>query len=328
MFSMGILTVIQEAEANDATAISASSPSNDRGSEEILQRPIKPPRMTHEKELQNLVTRADASRQAVLQTNELLEGILSFLPPKQLFVVQRVCKQWRDIIASSPELQKKMFLRVDERPRHNWGLKVDYLNSDPSKHFQVRKFDNSPLPRPWSQVTPIILSPHLKNVQDDDEDFLGPSWEDRVGFELPCDLPIGSRISILDTYFSDPTSNDFTLYLDFKFEPAIPTYSRLIVSPVQFQTRKALRFHEVIKRAMAIRTIAELSSDCHQKDDKTEWFRDLTMTEIINKLQQRYECTALLCKSSMIFLDKVVAPCEQQWAEVDAAFVREMQDSK
>jgi hypothetical protein len=102
----------------------------------------------------------DVSRQAVLNTNELLEGILAFLPPKQLFANQRVCNQWRNVIASSPELQKKMFLRVDEVPRQTWGLKIEISFPDHKILSELRRFDNCLPSRVWTPVTPVNLSPH------------------------------------------------------------------------------------------------------------------------------------------------------------------------
>lgn len=44
---------------------------------------------------------------------EMLELILLQLPETQLFVVQRVCSKWRDMIETSPPIRKKMFLAAD-----------------------------------------------------------------------------------------------------------------------------------------------------------------------------------------------------------------------
>lgn len=41
---------------------------------------------------------------------ELVENILVFLPMHDLYLVRRVCKIWGDIIAESPQLQRRMFL--------------------------------------------------------------------------------------------------------------------------------------------------------------------------------------------------------------------------
>lgn len=54
----------------------------------------------------------DAARKAVLGTNELLEQIILYLPMENIFGIQRVCQQFRDIIASSTKIKTKMFLRL------------------------------------------------------------------------------------------------------------------------------------------------------------------------------------------------------------------------
>ena len=47
----------------------------------------------------------------VLHITELLERVLSYLPPRKIFTVQRVSRYWQGVITASPELQKIMFLR-------------------------------------------------------------------------------------------------------------------------------------------------------------------------------------------------------------------------
>ncbi|KAK3639671.1 hypothetical protein LTR22_017344 [Elasticomyces elasticus] len=61
------------------------------------------------------ITRAmkvDVTLQAVFNTAELLESIILHLSVKQVFGVQRVCTQFRDTVATSILLQKKLFLRT------------------------------------------------------------------------------------------------------------------------------------------------------------------------------------------------------------------------
>ncbi|KAK5706098.1 hypothetical protein LTR97_001084 [Elasticomyces elasticus] len=61
------------------------------------------------------ITRAmkvEGTLQAVFNTAELLESILLHLSPKQVFGIQRVCKQFRAIVATSILLQQKLFLRT------------------------------------------------------------------------------------------------------------------------------------------------------------------------------------------------------------------------
>jgi hypothetical protein len=46
------------------------------------------------------------------------------------------------------------------------------------------------------------------------------------------------------------------------------------------------------------------------------------VTQIINILQREYGCTAMICESSLMILENVFIPNEQQQAEVDAAYAR------
>ena len=334
LFSTERLTVIQEANTKTATAIFTTSPTHNSDSEEILERPTKRPRITHEMKVQHLATRTDASRQAVLQTNELLGGILSFLTPKQLFVDQRVCKQWRDVIAGCPELQRNMFLRVDEVPRQTWGFKAKYSYPDQRILSELRRFDNSPLSQPWRQLTPVVFSPHMTITNDDDgdgdekEDGSGTSDRDYIAFELPCSLQIRSHSSILDTYFCNPPCYVFEFYLEFKFEPEIPGYRHLSVGGVRVQGGQALRVGEALDRAMAVRTDAVLVRKHRDETITTKKWRYVTGDQITKELQNEYKCVATICKSSMLMLNSVFVPNEQQQAEVDAAYARMKQGSE
>jgi hypothetical protein len=54
----------------------------------------------------------DVPRRAALNTTEILEIVLSFLPNRTIFGVQRVYRQWRNVIAGLPTLQDKLFLKL------------------------------------------------------------------------------------------------------------------------------------------------------------------------------------------------------------------------
>ncbi|KAK3096425.1 hypothetical protein LTR53_019208, partial [Teratosphaeriaceae sp. CCFEE 6253] len=56
----------------------------------------------------------DDPRQAVLETTELLEHILIHLPVATLFTVQQVCRQSQNLIATSPQLRMRLFLRAPD----------------------------------------------------------------------------------------------------------------------------------------------------------------------------------------------------------------------
>ncbi|KAK5715120.1 hypothetical protein LTR15_010536 [Elasticomyces elasticus] len=53
----------------------------------------------------------DGPRQAVFATAELIENILMHAPVRSMFAVQRVSRQFRDIVVTSINLQQRMLLR-------------------------------------------------------------------------------------------------------------------------------------------------------------------------------------------------------------------------
>lgn len=52
----------------------------------------------------------EEARQAVLQTTELLEHILLWLPIKNLLLAGRICKRWRNVMQGSIKIQRALFL--------------------------------------------------------------------------------------------------------------------------------------------------------------------------------------------------------------------------
>jgi hypothetical protein len=77
----------------------------------------------------------DSSRRAVFDTNELLENILSYLPFKELFVLQSVSRQWRGVIASSPGLQETMFLRPHSTTSKNTWILENFAYHAPLENI-------------------------------------------------------------------------------------------------------------------------------------------------------------------------------------------------
>lgn len=112
----------------------------------------------------------DTASNRVFATEELLEGILSFLTFKDLFYVRSVSKRWAGAINGSVTLQQKVFLRPRDQPelwvlerKHNVGghyLKVTHAKlNDPELKF--RRVD---IPQDDKKsVTPITLNPILED---------------------------------------------------------------------------------------------------------------------------------------------------------------------
>jgi len=115
----------------------------------------------------------DNARKCVFETNELLEQILLFLPAKNIFSVWRVSKQWAAVIDSSIGLQRKMFLRPDDKPCELWTLDVEHkvgahdygedwpnLNRFNDTELKFRRVEVSPNDN--SSIVPITLNPMLQ----------------------------------------------------------------------------------------------------------------------------------------------------------------------
>ena len=60
--------------------------------------------------------------QKVFEVTELLEYILSYVPPRDLLLSQRACKKFKDAIAESPLLQRTLFMRAPQAPTPNLTL--------------------------------------------------------------------------------------------------------------------------------------------------------------------------------------------------------------
>jgi hypothetical protein len=108
------------------------------------------------------------ARQAVLNTTELLENILSYLPFQDLFVFQRVSRQWGAAISAAPGLQQKMFLRPQSATlKETWALEGDdKLGVYYERLAGVLKFHHvnssqTTLDSRYSPRIPITLNPAL-----------------------------------------------------------------------------------------------------------------------------------------------------------------------
>ena len=100
----------------------------------------------------------DAARKAVFNTSELLESILVCLPPKTLFGVQRVSKQFQAVIATSIPIQEKMFLRLSNKPQRSWLLKIDLTELQVSGKCAFYFVGSNALPPLAHSITPAYPS--------------------------------------------------------------------------------------------------------------------------------------------------------------------------
>jgi hypothetical protein len=289
-------------------------------------------------------TDTDASRRQVLQTNELLESILAFLPPRNLFVVQRVSKSWRALIAGSPTIQRKMMLRLEELPRQTWRIVYDQtirrmrmcrVDVDPTLTIPPPSHDHRRIRR---TATPVSLSPHLTHSRNGPEYLRETAKGERVPLYALDGLAFGRNVSLLHTHIPNPSCYDFEVTLFFKFVPAIPSFICLAAQRISFQTRRSLKLGEALTKAMAVHT--EVTLVAWEMPDPPAWrdrfgqdkhFKNVTVSDITNRLQAEHKCTAILCAgdsdtvfepTSYMTLSNVFIPSEVQWAEGNAAHAK------
>lgn len=127
----------------------------------------------------------DGPRKAVFATTELLEHMLSPLPPRTLFGCLRTSRKFRDVITNSIDLQRKMGLRDAGTERQLWAVK--WPKGTPLDTVSFERVHNRILgPEIRKLVTPVELSFVLKHI------CYGKSaaYRAMLGFEQAKMLPV------------------------------------------------------------------------------------------------------------------------------------------
>lgn len=75
----------------------------------------------------------DAARKAVFNTPELLENIISFLPSRDILTkVQRLSRQWKTAVESSPTIKNKLWMTSCKTPAvQSIGFTDEHIPEDP-----------------------------------------------------------------------------------------------------------------------------------------------------------------------------------------------------
>lgn len=127
------------------------------------------------------VANASASQAAtlrgVLETNELLENIICYLPLKKILDVQRVSRQWKNVIASSPNIQEKLFMRRANKEQELWIM----VKREPGRgNVKDKPLRVKVLPTPDTPaITPVSLNPMLR---------VSRSWHNPNGVRFPVSM--------------------------------------------------------------------------------------------------------------------------------------------
>lgn len=121
-----------------------------------------------------LPTSADVAFRRVFGTTELLEQIICYLPMKKVINVQRVAKQWKNVIAGSPSIQEKLFTRRESEGQEIWVLVKRRPVRGPI-YDRPKRVET--LPPPGTLVlTPVTLNPMFHETR---------TWREPNGFRFP-----------------------------------------------------------------------------------------------------------------------------------------------
>lgn len=116
-------------------------------------------------------------RQRTFNTPELLQNILLYLPTKELYIVRRVSKQFKEAISECSPIRDKMFLNRSISPHETWKI---VKGGHHGTHFQSvghwlfmqnSQTPEGPMfrvlgpkePRPRCTFTPAVLHPVFLN---------------------------------------------------------------------------------------------------------------------------------------------------------------------
>lgn len=209
----------------------------------------------------------DSTRRAVLHTSGLLENVLLHLPLRDLFVFQGVSKQWHTVIASSPGLQEKMFLRLQSAtPDETWVLDgYDYarafgsasafrqhLKSHGSPKLRLARVDDGQTTNN-SLLTPMTLNPVLRHFYHKVSAIqrVCLSWKEYVTI---CIRPAGLRrhSSLLDMHIFDPPCQVIAENVAIEFKKASPYFSSSgngLGDGFCFESDTGLTIREILMRA-------------------------------------------------------------------------------
>lgn len=134
-----------------------------------------------------------------------------FLSPRNIFGVQRVSKQFRDVIATSPDIQTKVFIRPSSKPAETWTARI--------KSMGVRLFERVPQDdsRGGEGVTPTRLNPFLE-CRDWGEGLPTDMSYDWVFFRPGTPYTVGKHQSWMNMLVCDPPDNRFFVEMNVQYK--------------------------------------------------------------------------------------------------------------
>lgn len=272
--------------------------------------------------------------QIALGTTELLEHIISFLPMRKIFTVQSVSKQWRNVIANSPSIEEKIFLRIKTTPKETCDPRLMGW-----AYWALQRVGR-PVPTTFTLVS---LNPELR--------YDAACAMRRYG--LTCvhhgtrvkvrwgPAPIKQCHSLFDTYISDPPCRRAEVCLTVRFKKEVhgvsdsaPEYPiKIWVSNITASSECGLTFQDVLRAALNAREGIDCKDDFNlpsklEHPSKLSalryrtfsWAPNKSLREIIGDLSKHTKIpevlACVLMELKLTFLDDIAAPTPQERAEL------------
>lgn len=271
----------------------------------------------HEATLQ-AEARTSAARDAVFNTAELLESILVYLEPKNVFVLQRVCFRFQETIAGSPRLQEAMFLRPPARtPGLRWASESSGKFDKEPRLFEV--LDHAtPVPLIEGNRIRLITPTRLNTIlqvatggyghQLDSNVRIARYLHDVVAPLVPFELR--KKESWHRMHMSDPPATRARIDLRWIIKTGVSgSVERDVEDP------NGITFGSLLDAALRRKSEGTLARG-YWTDQETKGKHDLiTLSELLDGLERKYGKKARLVSvmPCNIQLYDMVVPSQREW---------------
>ncbi|RMY67170.1 hypothetical protein D0864_11647 [Hortaea werneckii] len=254
----------------------------------------------------------DAARRAVFETAELLENVMMQLPPRKIFVIQRVCKQFRDVVATSVKLQQRLFLRADGFEAPEWRVAAkdhpDFSNSDWRRTCRFVKstdiLETDEHVGAWCK--PVRLCPTMECEELRSEVGISRAYFEagqRVTFRSGLDL--FGECSLTKTYLTQPPTQRAILELDFHMSS---DSLRRYTGNVDVSTVDGLKVADLLHAIRFSESWTIYETATPEERFSTVSLQDFTGDDnFFNKIKVAVESVALLLRDCIV-------PTEEEWA--------------
>lgn len=251
----------------------------------------------------------DAARRAVLDTAELLENIMMQLPPRKIFVIQRVCKQFRDIVANSVKLQQRLFLRSDGTEAQEWRVAVkrnDYrwpITGRYVKSTDILEADENA----GEAFKPVRLG-HALEQYSTDETIRTAYFSVEQLLQFRQDFDFFGESSLAKTYLAHPPKQLAILELELCYKSDSKMYYS---GRVEVSRPDGLKVADLLHaiRCSKFEHIRRRETATHE----AKIFRNASLQDVTGD-ENFLDKTRFYSKMMSIYLPNCIAPTEEEWA--------------